>query len=100
MNIWNLIETMIDFITSFKGFNKSKSVEKVNINENVDTDEKEEEMPAKLNVNGQWKDVKSAHANVNGEWKNQKSSRLLWWLLFKQKTGNKMPYHKMYQEAV
>ena len=72
MNIWNLIETLIDFITSFKGFNKSKSVEKVNINENVDTDEKEEEMPAKLNVNGQWKDVKSAHANVNGEWKEIK----------------------------
>lgn len=63
---------MIDFITSFKGFNKSKSVEKVNINENVDTDEKEEEMPAKLNVNGQWKDVKSAYANVNGEWKEIK----------------------------
>lgn len=72
MNIWNLIETMIDFITSFKEFNKSKSVEKVNINENVDTDEKEEEMPAKLNVNGQWKDVKSAYANVNGEWKEIK----------------------------
>lgn len=72
MNIWNLIEMMIDFITSFKGFNKSKSVEKVNINENVDTDEKEEEMPAKLNVNGQWKDVKSAYANVNGEWKEIK----------------------------
>ena len=72
MNIWNLIETMIDFITSFKGFNKSKSVEKVNINENVDTDEKEEEMPAKLNLNAQWTDVKSAYANVNGEWKEIK----------------------------